>query len=72
MLNTILQLKPLKAIPFDKRMESWSGSEIPLLKKKIDFYKRLYQELNGIRHLEHKVYIEAIIEEYEKSIHSIK
>lgn len=46
-------------------LESWRGSEIPLIIKKIDYLKFLQKELKGIHYIEHKNYLENWIRNLE-------
>jgi len=39
----------------------WSGSEVPMIQKRIDYLKRLLPLLNGLDYLNHRKYIEDII-----------
>ena len=67
----------LEFIKTDKRMDSfkklylfpisdsWFGSEIPLLNKKIVFLHRLESEIHGIDYVEHKEYLGNMIRWYE-------
>ena len=50
-----------KSIYFFQLSESWSGSEIPLIDKKIEYLKELNETINGIEYLEHKAYLESEI-----------
>lgn len=65
-------IKDFKAIPLENQFESWSGSQLPLVYKKIEFYKKLNEDLSGIDYLEHKEYLEKIVESYKGQIHWIK
>ena len=60
-LNYEKSIEGFKSIPLFSSFCSWSGSEVPIIHKKIDFLNKLYQEIHGIDHLEHKHYIEEKI-----------
>lgn len=45
---------------------SWSGSEVPLILKKIEFLKLLKDSLKGIDYIEHRKYLEELCMKYEK------
>ena len=45
---------------------SWSGSEVPLILKKIGFLKLLKDSLKGIDYIEHRKYLEELCMKYEK------
>ena len=55
-----------KKIPLFSSFSSWSGSEIPLIDKKIDFLNDLYNSINGLDYFDHKDYINSEIEVYKK------
>ena len=55
-----------KKIPFFSSFSSWSGSEVPLIDKKIDFLNDLNNSISGLDYLEHKDYINSEIEVYKK------
>ena len=46
--------------------QSWSGSEIPLINKRIEFIKALMEHLRGLQFLEHRKYLEDRIKMEEK------
>lgn len=45
---------------------SWSGSEVPIIQKRINYLKRLLPLLNGLDFLNHKKYIEDEIADCKK------
>lgn len=55
-----------KKIPLFSSFSSWSGSEVPLIDKKIDFLNDLNNSISGLDYLEHKDYINSEIEVYKK------
>lgn len=55
-----------KKIPLFSSFSSWSGSEVPLIDKKIDFLNDLNNSIKGLDYLEHKDYINKEIEIYKK------
>ena len=40
---------------------SWSGSEVPLIEKDIEFLQKLADEISGVDYLEHKLYLKEWI-----------
>lgn len=46
-------------------LESWTGSEIPLIMEKIDYLKFLQKNLKGIHYIEHRNYLEKWIRNLE-------
>ena len=61
-------LEDFKEIPLFPRSYSYSGSEIPLIMKKIDFLKLLKDNLKGIDYIGHRKYIE----EYRRGLEKYK
>lgn len=50
---------------------SWSGSEIPLIDKKIKFLEELHSSLSGIEYIEHRQYLKeriASLEDYREKV----
>ena len=45
---------------------SWSGSEVPLIEKDIDFLQKLAEEISGVDYLEHKLYLKECISDKKK------
>lgn len=59
-------IEDFKKIPLFSGFSSWSGSEVPLIDKKIDFLNKLNKSIDGLDYLEHKDYINSKIEKLEK------
>ncbi|MEG1151164.1 MAG: hypothetical protein RSD51_03670 [Malacoplasma sp.] len=60
-----------KKIPFFPSSRSWSGSEIPMIEKDINFMEMLLEEISGLNYLEHKLYLKESIEikkEYKQNV----
>lgn len=55
-----------KNIPLFSSFSSWSGSEIPVIDKKINFLIDLYNSIRGLDYIEHKEYINLEIEAHKK------
>lgn len=55
-----------KKISLFPSMRSWSGSEVPLIEKDIEFLQKLVDELSGIDYLEHKQYLKEWISDKKK------
>ncbi|MCR4761186.1 MAG: hypothetical protein K5705_13140 [Oscillospiraceae bacterium] len=51
---------------------SWSGSEIPLIQKRIDFITRILPLLSGLKFLEHKKYIEDRISDLKQYMANVE
>lgn len=59
-------INAFKKIPIFPGMRSWSGSEVPLIEKDIDFLEKLEKEMVGIDFLEHRLFIQEWIKSQEK------
>ena len=59
------QFEDFKDLPFEPTISSWSGSAVPMLQKKIDFYEKIISLCNSVELLKHRQYI-------EKRIHDIR
>ncbi len=55
-------------LPLFPNSYSWSGSEVPLIQKEIDYLKKLLTLFTGITWIKHKKYIEDLIEEMNRRI----
>jgi hypothetical protein len=60
-----------KKIPLFPSSNSWSGSEVPLIDKEIDFIKDLISELKGVTFIEHRAYLKETMNSYEKYKQSV-
>lgn len=60
--------KIFKRLRFTPVHQSWSGSRIPSLQKEVDFYKTIFDFMNGIEFLEHKASIKEHISRIEREI----
>ncbi len=54
-----------KSIPLFASFSSWSGSEVPLIEKKIDFLSDLITSLKGADFIEHRAYLKERKNSYE-------
>jgi len=59
-------------LPMRKKVEGWSGSEVPYVENKISFYKLIDKRINSFELLEHKEYIHSKIQNLERSIKEIR
>lgn len=50
-----------KKIPLFPSSWSWSGNEVPLIEKDIEFLQKLADEISGVDYLEHKLYLKEWI-----------
>ncbi|NRB41224.1 MAG: hypothetical protein HRU20_22585 [Pseudomonadales bacterium] len=55
------EFEAFKNLPTEPLLNSWSGSEVPHIQKKIDFYNELLAKFQTIYFLDHKVFIEERI-----------
>lgn len=63
--NSIEEFRKLSLEPGSM---SWSGSAVPAYQRKMDFWESLLPLCNTASLLEHKLYIEQIIQGIQKSI----
>ncbi|SER92903.1 hypothetical protein [Lachnobacterium bovis] len=61
--NSVDDFESLYLFPLSK---SWSGSEIPLINKRIELMKNLLEQLKGLHFLEHRKYLEDEMKKEEK------
>lgn len=60
-----------KTISLFERFSSWSGSEVPLIEKKIDFLNDLITYLRGVDFIEHRAYLKEMKNSYENQKQNI-
>ena len=70
-LNCSDDIGRFKKIPLFSSSNSWSGSEVPLIVKTIDFLKELISELKGVTFIEHRAYLKENMSSYEKYKQSV-
>lgn len=58
-------IEVFKSIPLFASFSSWSGSEVPLIEKKIDFLSDLITSLKGADYIEHRAYLKERKSSYE-------
>lgn len=61
-------IENFKVLAIEPRMRSWSGSEIPLLKKDIEVYEKLLENIKGVKFIRHKQYLKEQIEYLKERI----
>lgn len=61
-----------KRIPFFPNAYTWSGSEVPYLRQRQQFFQQISNKLEGIQFLEHKQWLQEKIDEKEKQIKEVK
>lgn len=57
LMNYTKDIEVFKSIPLFASFSSWSGSEVPLIEKKIDFLNNLTASLKGTDFIEHRAYL---------------
>lgn len=57
-----------KNLPYEPTISSWSGSAVPMLQEKIDFYEKITQLCNSVELLKHRQFIEQRIQEIRNNI----
>lgn len=65
-LNINKSIEIFKEIKLFPTMTSWSGSEVPLIEKEINFLNELINSMSGIEYIEHKAYLKELILNKEK------
>lgn len=65
-------IEDFKKIPLFSTFSSWSGSEVPVIEKKIKFLEDINKSINGLDYIEHIDYINSRIEALKKYITDIK
>lgn len=65
LMNYTKDIEVFKAIPLFARSSSWSGSEVPLIEKKIEFLSDLIASLKGSDFIEHRAYLKERKNSYE-------
>ena len=60
-LNKNKEFDDFKNLPFESTISSWSGSAVPMLQGKIDFYEEITQICNSVALLQHRQFIEQRI-----------
>lgn len=65
LMNYTKDIEVFKSIPLFASSSSWSGSEVPLIEKKIDFLSDLITSLKGADFIEHRAYLKERKNSYE-------
>ena len=65
-------IEDFKKIPLFSTFSSWSGSEVPIIEKKIKFLEEINENINGLDYIEHMDYINSRIGALKKYITDIK
>lgn len=65
LMNYTKDIEIFKSIPLFASSSSWSGSEVPLIEKKIDFLSNLITSLKGADFIEHRAYLKERKNSYE-------
>lgn len=65
LMNYTKDIEVFTFIPLFASSASWSGSEVPLIEKKIDFLSDLITSLKGANFIEHRAYLKERKNSYE-------
>ncbi|MCM1048763.1 MAG: hypothetical protein NC433_10085 [Clostridiales bacterium] len=65
LMNYTKDIAIFKEIPLFASSSSWSGSEVPLIEKKIDFLSDIITALKGVEFVEHRAYLKERKNSYE-------
>ena len=72
LLKTNNSFDLFKKISLEPSIMSWSGSEVPIIERKIGYYKKLLHLCNSIHLLHHRSYIENKILDLEQELKRVK
>ena len=67
-LNENKEFNDFKNLLFEPTTSSWTGSAVPMLQEKIDFYEEIIQICNSVVLLKHRQFIEQRIQEIRNQI----
>jgi hypothetical protein len=59
-------------LPLEPNSWSWSGSEVPILQSRVEYYESLLPLLDTVDFLQHKQHVERWIQELRKKIEQEK
>lgn len=65
LMNYTKDIEVFKSMPLFASSSSWSGSEVPLIEKKIDFLSDLIISFKGADFIEHRAYLKERKNSYE-------
>jgi hypothetical protein len=71
-LNMNKEFNDFKILPFEPLIHVWRGSNIPILQKKVDFYKKITSICSSVEFLKHRLFIEQRIQEIRNQIQNEK
>lgn len=66
LINYRKDIELFESIPLFAAFTSWSGSEVPIIEKKIDFLSDLITSFKGIDFIEHRAYLKERKNSYEQ------
>ena len=72
LLNRNLDFALFERLPLEPNSWSWSGSEAPVLRQKIEFLESLLPSLQGLAYLDHKLQVQRRIEWLEERVEKAK
>lgn len=59
-------IEAFKKLPITPLSDSWSGSQVPIIDKKIEFVTELMDNLQGFIFIEHRAFLKQLKDHYEK------
>jgi hypothetical protein len=62
------EFNDFKKLPYEHTVSTWSGSAVPMLQEKIEFYEEIQQICNSIQLLRHRQFIEQVIQKIREQI----
>jgi hypothetical protein len=60
--------KDFQRLALEPNSWGWSGSDVPMLEKRVDYFESLLPHLNDVQLLQHRQHVERIIQGFRKRI----
>ena len=71
-INKNRNIEIFKNISLEPRFKSWTGSEIPLLSKEVEFYEKLLSNITDLKFIRHKNYLSERIRDKKTEIKKVE
>ena len=66
LLRNTNDIELFRSIPLSARCESWCGSEMPIIEKKIGFLDELIKNIKGVDFIDHRAYLKEMKNSFER------
>lgn len=66
LLKNTNDIELFRSIPLFARCESWCGSEVPIIEKKIVFLEELIKHIKGVDFIDHRAYLKEMKNSFER------